>query len=406
MQKMLLALIVIWAVVTPAALASDLPDGRAMLSDFHGAVIAASSDPVEVGGSVIDPGLSPLGDQIFATGTLSPAALAVDPTRGFAIGSIEAPVSITPLGISGSALPGQIVNGDSALYENTQAATDTVLRPTADGVEAFVQQKSASAPDSYSWTVSLEPDEHLMQVDVHTVAIVKPSAAGTADVSPEDLPPTSVGGGNTVDAAGSVENQVATESDALSSAQDALPNGDETIAGVVSAPSALDANGEDVAITLSGSGDQVRLAISRETQVAYPVVADPQFFGFTVTTALMNYCSSHIEHCLTGLGLGLAAHDQMLRFYPHAHENGRGDAFRHCFWNEMMEHRVGGHSATAIATANESESSGFAHNMDLNNNHEGRIFWEIFGSEKDAGNFCHLDAQPHYGNFLIFRNFE
>jgi hypothetical protein len=155
--------------------------------------------------------------------------------------------------------------------------------------------------------------------------------------------------------------------------------------GLITAPWAADVNGNRVSLALTAAGKRVTLTIAPiDTASTYPVIVDPQFFGFTVTAELGSYCSGHVPSCLTGLGLAAAAHDSMLRHYPHAHETGRGDAFRHCFWNAMMEHRLGGPTTTAIATRNESESSGFAHEMDLHNNREGRIFWHIFKSERGA----------------------
>src|SRR5205085_4483635 len=204
-----------------------------------------------------------------------------------------------------------------------------------------------------------------------------------------------------------VNVQLSVAQDALVAAQTKAADDGQQIVGLITAPWATDANGAPVPLALTAAENRVTLTITpTDSTAAYPLVVDPQFFGFTVTSQLASYCTSHVFPCLTGLGLGAAAHSSMLSHYPHAHENGRGDAFRHCFWNAMMEHRLGGTVATAIATRNESESSGFAHEMDLHNNHEGRVFWEIFQSESNAGSFCLADAQPGRGLFLTFRNFE
>ncbi|WP_455090612.1 DUF6973 domain-containing protein [Parascardovia denticolens] len=50
--------------------------------------------------------------------------------------------------------------------------------------------------------------------------------------------------------------------------------------------------------------------------------------------------------------------------------NGRGDAFRHCYWNALMTHHIGAANAEIIATNHEKYSKGPKRetNMDLANN--------------------------------------
>lgn len=368
--------------------------------------IVAPSVAGTVDGATIDPSLARAGGQLLTTGTLSPAAISVRPRDGFAIGALDSPVTVTPDAVSADAGNASIVNADSVVYSNTQVATDTVVRPTADGVESFLVLQDASAPKVFSWTVGLEPNQRLVNVDAQTVAIERPRIDPATQVSPGDLTSAPTTTGDIEDVA-DVNAQLSVERGALTAAQAKVAEDGRQLAGVIAAPWATDANGGRVPLTLTAVGNRVTLTIAPiDITAGYPLIVDPQFFGFTITTELAKYCAGHVPSCLTGLGLAAAAQDSMVRHYPHAHETGRGDAFRHCFWNAMMEHRLGGATATAIATRNESESSGFAHSMDLHNNREGRVFWHIFKSERAAGNSCLADAQPGRGLYLTFRNVE
>jgi hypothetical protein len=325
---------------------------------------------------------------------------------GFAMGALDSPVTVTPDAVSADAGNAIIVNTDSVVYSKTQPATDTIVRPTADGVESFLVLQDANAPKVFSWTIGLEPNQRLVNVDAQTVAIERPPIDPATQVSTSDLTSESTATGDVRDAA-DVNAQLSVERAALTAALSKVAEDGRQLAGVISAPWATDADGTRIPLTLAAAGNRVVLTIGpMDATSGYPLIVDPQFFGFTVTTELASYCSGHVPSCLTGLGLAAAAHDAMVRHYPHAHETGRGDAFRHCFWNALMEHRLGGPTATAIATRNESESSGFAHSMDLHNNREGRAFWHLFKSERAAGNFCLADAQPRRGAYLTFRNIE
>lgn len=125
-----------------------------------------------------------------------------------------------------------------------------------------------------------------------------------------------------------------------------------------------------------------------------------------MSTALASWCASgaRVRVCLTGLGLGDAAQKSMIAHYPHAANEGRGDAFRHCFWNDLMESRLGGPNATSIATLHESgQPHDFSYNMDLNNNHWGREF-DLDAGEAKGGQLCLNDSSLGY--FLIFKNHQ
>lgn len=81
--------------------------------------------------------------------------------------------------------------------------------------------------------------------------------------------------------------------------------------------------------------------------------------------------------------------------------NGKGDAYRHCYWNARMAIDIGNEKAKAIGDAHEAGSDGpqAEKNMDLTNNATGRsIGTSASGGSKDAkytsaSNTCRQRAQ-------------
>lgn len=66
--------------------------------------------------------------------------------------------------------------------------------------------------------------------------------------------------------------------------------------------------------------------------------------------------------------------------YPSSVHNGKGDAFRHCYWNALMTMGIGEDYALRIASNHEAVSSNptAEKNMDLYNNSRGRWAWKNY----------------------------
>lgn len=137
-------------------------------------------------------------------------------------------VSLTPVGESGAPLSGAegAVDGATILYANTQTDADTLVRPTAVGFQEDTILRSIASPQQLSYRVGLPQGARLTR---------KPHAPGAVQI---------------VDAG--------------------------TVLAVLLAPSAEDAAGTLVPVTMSVSGDTIELAIDdRASEYQFPIDVDP-----------------------------------------------------------------------------------------------------------------------------------
>ena len=175
----------------------------------------------------VDLGLTKAGD-VFesvrpAVGVLIPAQL----RSGVRLP--ESGISLTPVDAMGSPLSGSAgtIDGASVLYANTQASTDTVMKPTTAGVEADTILRSVDSPRQLYFHVGLPPGARLAQ------------AQGTSG-------PMSV-----------------------------IEDG-QTIA-VVRSPSATDAVGMPVPVSMSAKGDLLALSVAAGSEEhQWPIAVDPE----------------------------------------------------------------------------------------------------------------------------------
>lgn len=74
--------------------------------------------------------------------------------------------------------------------------------------------------------------------------------------------------------------------------------------------------------------------------------------------------------------------------------NGKGDAFRHCYWNALMSHRIGADQAKEVADAHEDKEGQPAaeKDMDLHNNQVGRDIANGTNGDDNAAKQRCIDA--------------
>jgi hypothetical protein len=171
------------------------------------------------------------GSSFAVKGAAGAAAISTSAAGGFSLSSGDSSVgtlSIKPVGVDTTATKGQVVAGDAVVYADTDKAADTVVRPTATGIETFTQLRGRSAPESYSWTVDLPGNQKLLR-------------------QPD-------GGINVVNGAGS------------------------TVASVLP-PWAKDADNKAVPVSFSVSGSTLTMTVAHHTgNFAYPIIADPLWY--------------------------------------------------------------------------------------------------------------------------------
>ena len=91
--------------------------------------------------------------------------------------------------------------------------------------------------------------------------------------------------------------------------------------------------------------------------------------------------------CFAAQGHADVASASAQSLFPTSLHNGKGDAYRHCYWNARMTIDIGATKAKEIGDAHEAGSSGpqAEKNMDLANNATGRsIGGSASGSTKEA----------------------
>jgi len=106
----------------------------------------------------------------------------------------EAGVSFTPVDAHGSPLGGSEgqIDGASVLYANTQTDTDTAVKPTTDGLEASSILRSVDSPEQLYFRVGMPPGASLAQArggagpmkvmsDGREIAVVLPPSASDAE---------------------------------------------------------------------------------------------------------------------------------------------------------------------------------------------------------------------------------
>jgi hypothetical protein len=284
-------------IVTPAVAENQL--------DQYAPAVIAPSAPTGTGDEMVDPTIETRPESVASAGTLAPAEAATPLHEGIAVGDPAAPVCIAPADVAPNASAPTVVGGDSALIANSQPHVDTVVRPTAVGLETLLQIRDDSAPENFDWKVTLQPGQALQQIAPDLVAVVDVAGPGQAPeavgADEQAAPGTDTAtdiddnwaapGGSTTDPAlppaptldPTAEGQRDAVPDAAVQFRQAVVDIDraqdvvaEDVVGVISAPWATDATGVSVPITLDVDGDHVTMSVDHEG-AAFPVVADPTY---------------------------------------------------------------------------------------------------------------------------------
>ncbi|MEV5682855.1 DNRLRE domain-containing protein [Streptomyces sp. NPDC052164] len=229
--------------------------------------------------------------------------------------------------------PAELSSTGLVIYPNTQQDADTVaIRTEASQVELFHLLRSANAPRSFTYTVNLLPGQEMTAVSENTLMIVDEQAG---------------------------------------------------FATFVSAPLAVDAKGTavPVSMTASGSAIVISLAPAAGQTVHYPVLLDPSASGYGMTPSEKRYCWLNPYDCSKARDQASVAVHYAKKYYADKTlYQGTGDAFRHCYWNAMMEIFVDHETAYEVATRHESQSKGNDKEMDLRNNKIGRAIGRSYKS--------------------------
>ncbi len=185
--------------LSPTAAQLKLPDGRHAVVESTQPMAKETSPGHFV---PLDLGLSAAGDVYESVrpvvGTLIPKKL----SEGIALP--EAGISLTPVDAQGAPLEGEgTIDGASVLYTNTQTSTDLAVKPTTLGVEASAILRSPASPRRLYFRVSLPPGGRLVQSagaslarvvqNGRTIALVRPPSATDAEGIPVPVSMSTIG---------------------------------------------------------------------------------------------------------------------------------------------------------------------------------------------------------------------
>ncbi len=214
------------------------------------------------------------------------------------------------------------------LFANTDASTDTVVLPLSEAVtEVFNVLRGPEAPTTIRTRLTLEPGHRLVQGEQNT--------AGVVDSKGRPLV-------------------------------------------IIAAPWAVDAAGAAVPLELSVQGGSLLVSVGhRGRPTQYPVLVDPSYWYLDgINSAELGHCwwPSRWAICTRVQGHADAALADAQRYYPTSLHNGRGDAFRHCYWSGRMTVNDGATEAKGFGDRHEEWSGNpwIEKEMDLRNNSIGR----------------------------------
>jgi hypothetical protein len=134
----------------------------------------------------------------------------------------------------------------------------------------------------------------------------------------------------------------------------------------------------------------VATALFAASAAAAPVEDKRAYYGININVKEAWVCINpfNVAACLAAqTHADVASSQAAKRFASSSLHNGKGDAYRHCYWNARMTIDFGADKAKTIATAHEEGSDGPAaeKKMDLANNATGRsIGGSASGSSKSA----------------------
>lgn len=128
--------------------------------------------------------------------------------------------------------------------------------------------------------------------------------------------------------------------------------------------------------------------------VAAPVAGSSGYFP-SVTELGWCVIPWNVANCFKAQGHADAAELAAQNMFPaNSLHNGKGDAFRHCYWNARMTIELGAGNAKSIADNHENGSDGPAaeKSMDLANNASGRSIGASAGTYAKAKEACRVAA--------------
>ncbi len=278
--------------------------------------VIASSASATLEGQSIKPNAEDAGEGLAATSTLTSSWLSKETSGEFAVNTPIGEISLKPISTAANAtITPLIVNGASAVYANTQPATDTIVRPEPLGAITMLQMRSSGAPTSFSWQVGLGANQKLQVLPNGSVAVTESGAgsglegeAEETEEKPSNEAPAETKGeeGYSAEAAAEALQEATPEESKLSKLSNSQTSStgetkpktgelqpqetkvqyeaavnassyaeshtENTALMVLPAPTVVDAEGHTVSAALSVEGNTIKLSVTPGS-AKYPITA-------------------------------------------------------------------------------------------------------------------------------------
>jgi hypothetical protein len=294
---------------------------QAVAQETDPAVLAPSTTAI-LEGKAVTPALRDAGEELVSESTLTSSSVSKETPGEFAVYTSSGELAFAPLeSLTTATTNATIVNSAAALFTNTWAATDTILRAEPLGDAAILQIRSSEAPHTFSWEARLGAGQQLKQLSDGDVAVINtPEGTGIpgenqelsgAPLTEEGAPETSTEEAEAkseereseeVEAKGEIESEVPLEAlpaaptsltpaaesnpaepqpqnakDEYEAAGSTMESAEAETAGqalmVIHAPTVTDAAGESVAADLRVTGDTITMTIDPDSEAVYPALA-------------------------------------------------------------------------------------------------------------------------------------
>lgn len=200
----------------------------------------------------IDPALVPPSQgggepepNIESAGTPVDSATSTEPAGGVTVGDLcIQPQATTAAETSAYVTPDDSGAGEAAVYANSGPQLDTVYRPTPEGGALVLNSRGASAPQSVSWTIDLDPGQQLEHLSSGGIAIVDTTVPDPPEC---DVPPAPAEG-ESIGALPDAATQLAQSEHETCVANNEIDGG--VVTAVIAPPVSEDQAGDPVPVTL------------------------------------------------------------------------------------------------------------------------------------------------------------
>jgi hypothetical protein len=221
--------------------------------------------------SLVPPSTSPAPSSIEVTGSDAGGEIAVADTGGFVNGGAHC---FMPTTTTSAATDAAIVNDDSVVYANTAPQVDTVVRPSANGVQVAQVLRGSSSQTEFEWKTELGEDDELVELSNGGLAIVD-----TVDEKLDVPNPTPVAA--SLATSSNPEAQLAVSNYNIGLAEHET---EKFVKTVISPPIVQGASGQTVSLSKTGPSS---------FQVTTTAQTLPSVISFTTSATMYSYAQRH-----------------------------------------------------------------------------------------------------------------